>query len=325
MDFGNLLKRTWDIVWNNKWLILLGILVALGSGNGNGGGGGGGGGGQQAGEWPPAEVENLEDLTEEDIAAIIEEVMPFAMVGAAVAIPLCCLVVFIGVIVWAVSRVAAGGLVSAVDEIETGVAASVGQEYREGWDRSWQLFKRAWRAGWQKAWRLIGIGILPAIPGVVAFVVGAGLIGAFINVESMMADGLGKLSAGSGLILTALMVWCIAGLVALALGLLQTFADRACMLEDTNVFESYGRGWQVLRDNLGEVFILFLIRIGIGIALFILLIVPSIVLACLICIGWIILLLINGALEAYFSTMWTLAWRHWTRRGELVIEQAPTV
>ena len=39
MDYGNLLKRSWDIVWHNKFLFILGFLAALGSGgsspNGN--------------------------------------------------------------------------------------------------------------------------------------------------------------------------------------------------------------------------------------------------------------------------------------------------
>ena len=37
MDYGNLFSKTWDIIWKNKFLILLGVLVAL-SGFGGGGG-----------------------------------------------------------------------------------------------------------------------------------------------------------------------------------------------------------------------------------------------------------------------------------------------
>ena len=40
MDYGNLLKRSWDIVWHNKFLFILGFLAALGSGGTNGNRGG---------------------------------------------------------------------------------------------------------------------------------------------------------------------------------------------------------------------------------------------------------------------------------------------
>jgi hypothetical protein len=43
MDYESLLRRAWDIVWNNKYLIVLGALASLGSGGGGGGGGGGNG------------------------------------------------------------------------------------------------------------------------------------------------------------------------------------------------------------------------------------------------------------------------------------------
>ena len=35
MDFGALLRRAWDLVWNYKWLVLLGVIIALGSGGGS--------------------------------------------------------------------------------------------------------------------------------------------------------------------------------------------------------------------------------------------------------------------------------------------------
>ena len=41
MDFGTILRRAWEIIWNNKILWLFGILAACGSGGGGGGGGGG--------------------------------------------------------------------------------------------------------------------------------------------------------------------------------------------------------------------------------------------------------------------------------------------
>ena len=36
MDYGQLLSRAWNIIWEHKFLILLGVLVALGSAGGGG-------------------------------------------------------------------------------------------------------------------------------------------------------------------------------------------------------------------------------------------------------------------------------------------------
>ena len=70
-------------------------------------------------------------------------------------------------------------------------------------------------------------------------------------------------------------------------------------------------GWAVLKTNFGAAFILFLIQIAISIGLALVLIGPSIVMV-LCCLLWPLLLLIQGTIAAYFSTVWTLAWREWT-------------
>jgi hypothetical protein len=90
------------------------------------------------------------------------------------------------------------------------------------------------------------------------------------------------------------------------LNLLRVFANRACMLEGHGVFAAYRRGIRVLVDNLGSAVLLFLIQAGIGIALGIVLLLPA-----LCCLLWPVLLLVQGTAAAYFSTMWTLAWRRW--------------
>jgi hypothetical protein len=110
---------------------------------------------------------------------------------------------------------------------------------------------------------------------------------------------------------------CILVPLALILSLLRTFANRACVLEDLGVIPSYRRGWNVLLENLGPAIVLFLIQIGIGIALAIVGFLPGILLA-LCCLLWPLLLAIEGGIAAYFSTAWTLAWRTWT--GETSFE-----
>ena len=88
------------------------------------------------------------------------------------------------------------------------------------------------------------------------------------------------------------------------------------MLEGLGVFDSYRRGWEVATTNLAAAVLLFVIQIAITIGLGIALFVPSIVMV-LCFVLWPVLLLIQGAIAAYFSTLWTLAWREWTDAGVL--------
>jgi hypothetical protein len=83
------------------------------------------------------------------------------------------------------------------------------------------------------------------------------------------------------------------------------------VLEDLGVFAAYKRGWQVLIANIGPVIVLFVIQIGIGIALSLLFLLPGFLMA-LCCVLWPVLILIEGTKAAYFSTVWTLAWKEWT-------------
>jgi hypothetical protein len=93
------------------------------------------------------------------------------------------------------------------------------------------------------------------------------------------------------------------------------------MLEDLGVIDSYRRGTSVLKANLGEAIILFLLQIAIFIALGILLFVPGIIIAVCCCL-WPLLLLVQGFISAFLSALWTLAWRTWT--GEpLIVEKSP--
>jgi hypothetical protein len=153
----------------------------------------------------------------------------------------------------------------------------------------------------------------------ILLVVGLGTAGIFASLSSLGVERM-AVPARAGLGVTIGIVACITIPVALVLNLLRTFANRACMLEGRGVWASYSRGWNVLVDNIGSALILFLIQIVIGIGLAILLFLPSLILL-LCCILWPVFLFIQGAIAAYFSTVWTLAWREWTGLGYVGVGQ----
>lgn len=294
MDYGTILSRAANVVLQNKYLIVLGILAGLGSGSFPGGGGGGGGGNGSGNGQPFGDPGQFPDIGGE-IAGLAVGVI-FALI---------CVVLLVGIAFWVVSTVARGGLVAGVDTIELSGKSNLSQ---------------SWSAAWQKVWTLLGIGLLPGIPGLILFVVGLMALGVYGGVFALFGEDFAP-PAGIGLGGLVGVVACIILPIALVLSILRNFAERACMLEDLGVVDSYRRGWNVLAANLGEAILLFLLQIAIFIVLGLALFVPGIFVA-LCCFLWPLLFVVQGALTAFVSAVWTLAWRTWTG-GSPIVEKAP--
>ena len=289
MDYGNLFSKAWDILWKNKFLIILGVLVALS--------GAGGGGGNQSrfvfqnndGQWgnmPSFEFgEPFRDLGLSTIA-----------IGGILA--LVAVLFLIALALWAVGTLSRGGLISAVNEIELGNPTN---------------FSDAFRAGWAKGWRMIGIGLVPSIPLIILFI--AGLV-SFVLVGGFQVFTSGDFPlVGMGPFLPLIVLACFLVPLMVILSMFRTFADRACMLEDLSVISAYRRGFEVLGDNLGPAVILFLLQAAISLGIGIMMIIPGILIA-LCCLLWPLLILISGAFKAFYSILWTLAWREWVSGKE---------
>jgi hypothetical protein len=285
MDYGQLMKRAWNLVWEHKFLILLGVLVALGSG----GGGNAGNAASSFGEGG-AGVQLPRDF-EFSLRGIMESISIPRYAAISVVI-IAGVLLIVGLAVWVLSLVSRGGLIAGVNELDAGQPSN---------------FSEAFRAGWQKVWTLLGIGLIPAIPALLLAVLGA--IAAAFYVGNMRVDVVSSPNVGMTILTVSVTFVLIA--ITVVLSLLQAFANRACMLEDERVFAAYKRGFSVLMSNVGSALVLFLIQIAVSVAIGLIMILPSIVMA-LCCLLWPLLILIQGAISAYFSTLWTLAWRQWT-------------
>jgi len=293
MNYGETLRRAWDIIWEHKFLILLGVIVALGSGNSGGAATGSNldipaGDGQFDFDAP-----NWEEMPDIRGRLGVPEVVIILVVLVFVS-----LAVIVGIALWIAATIARGGLIAGVSTIDGGGVSTLGQ---------------AWSAGWQRGWRLLGIGILPAIPTFLLVITGLGAAGVFAAIYGLVGEGPG-LASGVGLGVLFTVLACILIPISVVLNLLQTFANRACVLEDLGVIASYRRGIQVLVENIGPAIVLFLIQIALGIVLGVATgLLGAVMVLC--CILWPLLLLIQGAIASYFSTIWTLAWREWTGLG----------
>lgn len=303
MDYGRILSRALTIAWTHKWLILLGLLVALGSP---------GISGVPSVEmpWPPYRFDlRIPEFDPDLWLPPLEWVPPgfgLLVVGVLiVGLVLAALWAVGGVVLWIVATITRGGLIAGVNAVDGGEATSFGE---------------AWLAGWRKGWRLVGIGVVPAIANLILAVVILSALGVLAGSWFVLGNR-AALVPGAGLVALWAMLACILVPLTLALNLLQAFANRACVLEDVGVFAAYGRGIEVLVDHIGPALLLFLLQVGITVVLGVVLAGPQMVVG--MCrILWPLLLLVQGAIATYFSTMWTLAWREWTGLGH-VDEGAP--
>lgn len=295
MDYGNLFSRAWQIIWNNKFLIVLGMLVVLTSASGSGGTQGalpeirGTGIGQGAPQFtfePP----------ELNIGGGLE---------IALIVLIALLVLALVVAIWVISTIARGGLISGANAIDGGGQSSFGQAFSQGWNHGL---------------RLLGISLVPAIPTLILIVVSGLSLFSYTGVR--IVNGTAQTTTNANWVLVpVLTVICFLAFASLVLALLRTFANRACMLEDLGVIASYRRGLEVLGQNFGSALLLFLLQIGLSLLIGILLFLPGIVVA-LCCLLWPLLLIVQGTFSAYYSTLWTLAWARWTGETEFAELQA---
>lgn len=299
MDYSALIQRSWEIIWKHKWLILLGVLVALGSGAGGGGGGGGMQGGFPFDNGNLNTNDNVDftppDVSPEELAGL----SALAGLGIGVAITLGCVLFLIGIAAGVISRIATGALIAGVDTIENGGESTFGQ---------------AWRAGWARGWTLIGNSLVAALPGFALVLILLVLIGTTVGFGASL-DRAAIMSAFGGMAILVIVLACLFIPIFIIFSLLLIFADRAAMLEGLGVFASYSRAWEVLRANIGQVLVLVLVQIVLSICIGLLLVGPSGAILVCFCLLWPLLWLINGAIQAYFSTLWTLAYRQLIGRG----------
>jgi hypothetical protein len=149
--------------------------------------------------------------------------------------------------------VAETALIRMVDQHEaTGEKVSVGQGFRLGWSRA--------------ALRLFLMDFVIGLSMLIAFLLSVLLAASPLLVwltDSTPARVLGTVVAVAlGVVIIFALI-----LVSIALSLLLQFWHRAVVLEDRTINEAMRRGWQLLRQRLGDVVVMGLILFALGLAL----------------------------------------------------------
>lgn len=298
MDFGNILRRAWEIIWNNKILWLFGILAACGSGGGGGGGGGNFSANASSGDlrnFPP-EMQRFFSNLERSFGRIDEgEIFGLFILLFAII----CVISIVAFLVSTYGRVA---LIEGASQANAGRKLRLGQLIGD----SNPHFGKALILNF-----LLGIAVF------LFFIVGLILVGVF-----------GAATFGIGLLCLIPLV-CLLLPLSFAYNVFTEFANNALVIEGRDVFEAMRRGWQVLRDNLGEIALMALIVLVVGFLLGIVVALPVIsvivggagamffggsgvfenlwLLGIGFCGALLVTMVLSGILRSYLSSVWTLA------------------
>lgn len=257
MEHVKIIKRAWRILWDYRALWVFGILLALTSASGgNGGSGGGGDAFNHNGNMPfniPGEFGQALRELGNSMDRFFQPNMANQLIG--VAIVLVCVAVLLGILATIVQYVSRAALIHMVDHYE-----ATGEKLR---------WKAGWRLGWSRhAWRLFLVDLTIFLPVFVGVLVLFGCAAMPVLVSVIGGGEPTPLGIISTIGLVFLVVFVLV-IVAAAMSLLMELVYRQVVLRNTGVFESIRLGWQTLRANFTNVFLMWLILIGIAIGFFI--------------------------------------------------------
>ena len=147
------------------------------------------------------------------------------------------------------SVIAQGGMARATTELALGRASSLG---------------RAWRGGLALFWRFVGLWLVLLALGIAAMLVIAAEVGlVVVGVQATSGVTRAVLIAIAVLLGLATMLAAFAAIVGITV--VTNFAQRAIALEELGPLSALAAGYRLVRRNLGESAIVWLISLALGI------------------------------------------------------------
>jgi hypothetical protein len=241
---------------------------------------------------------------------------------------------------------------------QTALVRMVDQYERSGEKLTW---KQGFRLGWSKAaWRLFLVNLTIYLPIylVLFLLIGCASLPVLLSMLGGRHPSMPGIIAGIGM---AFLIVFLAIIVHVALTLVMEIIARTCILDDRRVRDSIRTGWQLVRGQFKDVFLMWLVLIGVRIGYFVVIIpvallfvgvgllfgggiglaayalvnalsgsVPGILAAAIagglvfMIILSVPLLFLGGLLETFISSTWTLTYRE-LGTGGLEMENLPEV
>ena len=299
MRYGDLIKDTFRITIRNRYLWFFGFFVGTAIPTGGGGGN-----------------FNQDDFEQSGgVSSMVAQVGPGDVGGAAFVVGLVVLAVLLALFFIVMSLISQGGLSESVAAVDRGEGRRFGSTFRSGLRSFWRVL------GYYIVFLLIALGLLVVIVLPIALLIG----GTFAATESVGARIIASVLGGLLGILALIAVF-------IPLSVIGQYALREIVVRGERVFRSVRTGYGVFRRNVGRSLLLWLIHLGlmiaVGIAVVIALLVvglilfiPTIVLGisdyttAAIITGVVaglillpILLALSGAAGTFGHAFWTLAY-----------------
>ena len=234
MDYGYIFSRSWHIVWQNKWMFVLGFLAAVGAGSGGG------------------NLSLSPDTLPPDIAAEFERLMatiaPLLVAGI-------CLGLIVAIIFWLIRLASQAGMIQSAHLLDSEIDTSFGE---------------AFTAGISKIWQLIGVNVVLYGPMIVVGLIFASIVFAtvglsvFQDVQGTAGDFEALFASLGVVMICAALLFCLLVPLSIVVTFIYPFAQRGIVLRDMGVMESIRHGWDVIKNNIGEVILLAIFFVVIG-------------------------------------------------------------
>ncbi len=305
MDYGEVLERAWQITWRFKGLWVLGVLASCRGG----GGGGSGSGGNFSGSFGP----NGGGPDFPEIERFIETADPAIIVGAVAAV--LAILLLLALVFFLMGVFGQAGLLYGADRADRGEHVSLAQAASGGLDFFWRLLA------------------LELMVFAVALVVGLSVIVAIV------LFGILTLGVGVLLLLPLLCLFIpLSILFGLVLQIYLQFVRTSIVVDSLSITEALRRAWNVVKEHpvpagvMGLILVLGAGIVGLilGLPLFFVLlpIIGGVAMgtdaslglgigfAALCCLTYFpFYLLLNGILQTYVQSGWTLTYRRITDRS----------
>jgi hypothetical protein len=314
MDYSRILTRSFEITLKHRALWLFGILLALFSGVGSGNFGNFG------------NLGNLGSGNGAGRTGGLPSLPPgFWQMVAIIVLALLCLFLCLFLLSIILRFVSRGALIGLVQELEANATVPT--------------VRRGFSIGGGRFWQLLGIGLtinLPLSILSIALLLLAALP-AIASIVPMIEAGRSPQQIGGmlvGAILSSVALLCCVGIFLWLVGLVirpfYEFFQRECVLQKRGVFDSIREGYRLVRTNVGNIAVLYVLIIGIQIGFgFVMLlgglILSAIALAAGVVAGYaaqsigpgilvgvivgipvlLVLLFVSGLFQALESTLWT--------------------
>jgi hypothetical protein len=290
MDFGSVLRGSWNIIWKNKVLWIFGILASCSGGGANFGGG-------VNYQMSPQYTNNLPLQFQQwarDFEAFINEG------GLAIILAFVCAAILLGLILWVVGIFGKVGLIKGILRADDGLVVSFGSLARE----SWGMLGSA-----------LGLNLVLILIPLAGFILLA-----------IVAIPVGIFTLGIGLICLI----CLMVPVAFGYGVYTQLANVALVREQRGVSAALSSAWELFRTKLGPLAAMAVILILGGLVIGFLLLLPVAAVALpaflafrsdpeafgrglltsgiLLLIALPFIIVANGIIQSYLHSAWTLTY-----------------